>query len=116
VLTTALKYGGFPPRDPYRPGGLLSLGKPGLMDDLFRHAGFREVATTKMVAPFRLPSEHDYLDFIRTAAGPILQLLAKLDSAAQRAAWSEMGAKLAEFRTPSGWEGANELLLTVGRR
>ena len=116
VLTTALKYAGLPPRDPYQPGGLLSLGKPGLIDELFRQAGFREVATTKMAAPFKLPSGHDYLDFIRTAAVPILQILAKLDSAAQQAAWSEMEAKLEEFRTPSGWEGANELLLTVGRR
>jgi SAM-dependent methyltransferase len=31
-------------RGPYQPGGLLSLGKPGLIDDLFRQAGFSRAA------------------------------------------------------------------------
>lgn len=115
VLTTALKHAGLPPPDPYQPGGLLSLGKPGLIDDLFRQAGFREVATTKMAAPFKLSSARNYLDFIRTSAGPVLQILAKLDDAARQAAWAEMESKLEEFNTASGWEGPNELLLTAGR-
>ena len=92
--------------------GLLSLGKPGLINDLFRQAGFTAVATTKVVAPFRLPSVADYLDFIRTSAGPILQILSRLDGGARDAAWAEIEAKLSAFNTPSGWEGPNELLLT----
>jgi ubiquinone/menaquinone biosynthesis C-methylase UbiE len=115
VLTTALQHAGLPQRDPYQPGGLLSLGKPGLIDDLFRQAGFREVATTKMAAPFKLPSAERYLDFIRTSAGPVLQILAKLNEAARQAAWAEMESKLQEFNTAGGWEGPNELLLTAGR-
>ena len=35
-------------RDPFQPGGLLSLGKPGLIDDLFRKARCSAVATTKV--------------------------------------------------------------------
>jgi SAM-dependent methyltransferase len=116
LVSTALKHAGLPPRDPYQPGGLLSLGKPGLVDDLFRQAGFSEVATIKVMAPFRLPSAADYLDFIRTSAGPILQILARLDDVAREAAWVEIETKLSAFNTPSGWEGPNELLLTVGRR
>lgn len=116
LMSTALKHAGLPPRDPYQPGGLLSLGKPGLVDDLFRQAGFLEVATTKVMAPFRLPSAVDYLEFIRTSAGPILQILSRLDDAAREAAWTEIETKLNVFNTPSGWEGPNELLLTVGRR
>lgn len=30
LMSTALKHAGLPPRDPWQPGGLLSLGKPGL--------------------------------------------------------------------------------------
>ena len=109
-------HAGLPPRDPYQPGGLLSLGKPGLIDDLFREAVFSRVATTKVLAQFRLPSAKDYLDFIRTSASPILQMLGRLDDAARDAAWAEIEDKLSAFNTPSGWEGPNELLLTVGRR
>jgi SAM-dependent methyltransferase len=116
LVSTAFKHAGLPPRDPYQPGGVLSLGKPGLIDGLFRQAGFSQVATTKVMAPFRLPSVQDYLDFIRTSASPILQILGRLDEAAANAAWIEIESKLSAFNTPGRWEGPNELLLTVGRR
>lgn len=116
LVATALKHASLPPRDPYQPGGLLSLGKPGLIDELFRQAGFSRVATTKVMAPFRLPSVKDYLDFIRTSASPILQILGRLDATARDAAWVDIEGKLRAFNTTDGWEGPNELLLTVGRR
>lgn len=116
LVSTALKHAGLPPRDPYRPGGLLSLGKPGLIDALFAKAGFSGVTTTKLSAPFRLPRARDYLEFIRTSAGPILQILAKLDDAAREAAWAEIESKLDAFQTGTNWVGPNELLLTVGTK
>ena len=115
-MMTALKHAGLPPRDPYQPGGLMSLGKPGLIETLFGEAGFRDVATTRIAAPFRLPSARAYLDFIRTSAGPILQIIGRLDDAARQRAWDDMEQKLRRFDVPNGWEGPNELLLTVGRR
>jgi hypothetical protein len=116
LVSTAFKHAGLPPPDPYQRGGLLSLGKPGLMDDLFSRAGFSHVATTKVAAPFRLPSVQDYLDFVKTSASPVIQVLAKLDDAGREAAWSEIADNLSRFNTPNGWEGPNELLLTVGQR
>jgi SAM-dependent methyltransferase len=115
LMSTAFKHAGLPPRDPFTPGGLLSLGKPGLLDEMFKSAGFRDVATTKIDAPFRLPSARAYLDFVRASASPIQQILGKLDSAARSAAWNEMEERLKGFETASGWEGPNELLLTAGR-
>jgi hypothetical protein len=97
-------------------GGLLSLGKPGLIEDVFQQAGFSHVATTKLAAPFRLPSVKDYLAFIRDSASPILQILGQLDASAKQAAWAEIETKLSAFNTADGWEGPNELLLTMGRR
>jgi SAM-dependent methyltransferase len=116
LVATACKHAGLPPPDPYRPGGLLSLGKPGLMDELFTRAGFSQVATTKIAAPFRLPSLQDYLDFVRMSASPILQILAPLDEVRREAAWTEIADKLSAFDTSDGWEGPNELRLTVGQR
>lgn len=116
LMSTAAQHAGLAPRDPYQPGGLLSLGKPGLIDELFRAAGFRDVATTRMDAPFRLPSTRDYLNFIRTSASPIQQILSKLDASAREAAWAAMEERLDTFQTPAGWEGPNELLLTAARR
>jgi SAM-dependent methyltransferase len=116
LLSMAFKHAGLPPRDPYQPGGLLSLGKPGLIDELFRQAGFSQVATTKVLAPFRLRSVKHYLDFVRTSASPILQILEQLDKVARDAAWADVESKLSAFNTSTGWEGPNELLLTLGRR
>jgi SAM-dependent methyltransferase len=116
VVATALEHAGLPPPDPGAPGGLLSLGRPGLIDEFFRTAGFADVRTTRRSAVFRLPTAGDYLKFIRTSAGPILQILSKLDDSAREAAWAEIEEKLKIFQHPAGWEGPNELLLTVGSR
>lgn len=116
LMSTALKHAGLPVRDPFRAGGLLSLGQPGRIDALYRSAGFHDVATTALDAPFRLPSVDHYLAFVRSSASPILQILGQLDTAAAEAAWSEMRDRLMAFTTHVGWEGPNELLLTAGRR
>jgi len=116
VVSTAFKHAGLPPRDPFLPGGLLSLGKPGLIDELFARAGFRDVATTRMAAPFTLPAVADYLDFIKSAAAPIVALVERLEPARREAAWLEIADKLRTFETGSGWEGPNELLLTAARK
>ncbi len=116
LMSTVLKHAGLPPRDPYQPGGLLSLGKPGLIDELFQQAGFSQIATTKMVAPFRLPGVQNYLDFIRSSAAPIIGILEKLEAPKRQAAWAEIEDKLKRFDIDAGWEGPNELLLTAARR
>lgn len=115
LMSTARKHAGFPLRDPNLPGGPLSLGKPGLIEKLFEAAGFSGVATTKISAPFRLPSATDYLDFVRTSASPVVEILSHLDPAARQSAWDEIETRLHAFDTVAGWEGPNELLLTVGR-
>ena len=116
LMSTALEHAGLPPRDPFQPGSLLSLGKPGLLEALFREAGFTDVTTSRLDAPFRLLSAEDYLRFVRTSASPIMQLLGQLDAAAQTTAWAAMKDKLQAFQSPSGWAGPNELLLTHGAR
>jgi ubiquinone/menaquinone biosynthesis C-methylase UbiE len=116
LMSTALRHAGLPMPEPYQPGGLLSLGKPGLLDNLFRAAGFHQVATTAMAAPFKLPSAKHYLDFIKASAAPVVEILQRLEPAQRDAAWIDIEAKLSQFNTPSGWEGPNELLLTAARR
>jgi ubiquinone/menaquinone biosynthesis C-methylase UbiE len=116
AMATALAHAGLPPRDPFQPGGLFSLGKPGVIDALFQQAGFREIATTKLAAPFRLPSVKDYVTFLKTSAGPIVQIVQHLAPGQHEAAWAEIEVELGRFNTATGWEGPNELLLTAARR
>ncbi|WKA30955.1 class I SAM-dependent methyltransferase [Bradyrhizobium roseum] len=116
LMSTALRHAGVPPPDPYQSGGLLSLGKPGLIDELFKEAGFLEVATTKVAAPFKLPTVKDYMNFVRTSAGPVIQIVKCMDPATAEAAWADMENALCRYQRPDGWEGPNELLLTAARR
>jgi len=116
LMATALKHAGQPARDPFQPGGLLSLGQPGQLDALFRAAGFQNIASTALEAPFRLPTARHYLDFVRASASPIQHILSRLSPEAADAAWSEMEQRLGIFTTSEGWVGPNELLLTAARR
>ncbi|MBU4181206.1 MAG: class I SAM-dependent methyltransferase [Gammaproteobacteria bacterium] len=116
LMATALRHAGLPPRNPNQPGGLLSLGQPGLCDQLFQSAGFRQVATTALDAPFRLPTARHYLDFVRASASPIQQILGRLEPEAAEAAWADMEERLGKFNMPGGWVGPNELLLTAAQR
>lgn len=116
LMATALRHAGLPARNPNQPGGLLSLGQPGLCDQLFQSAGFRQVATTALDAPFRLPTARHYLDFVRASASPIQQILGRLEPEAAAAAWADMEERLGQFNTPGGWVGPNELLLTAAQR
>lgn len=116
LLQTAFKHAGLEPVDPYQPGGLFSLSKPGYLDELFSGAGFRETTTTAIPATFNLPSAKAYLDFIRCSASPIIRILSTLGEQQKNAAWDEMEDRLETFQTPTGWKGPNELLLTVGKK
>ncbi len=116
LMATALRHAGAAPRDPFQPGGLTSLGRPGHLHDLFKVAGFGSVTTSTMAVPFRLPRTADYLMFIRDAASPVLHILSNLTPAARAAALADMETQLDAFQTADGWVGPNTLLLTVGTR
>lgn len=116
LMRTALRHAGLPPRDPFQPGGLLSLGQPGRVDALFQNAGLRDVATTAVAAPFALRSVDDYIEFVKDAAGPVRDVLGSLAAEAAEAAWADIKAQLRAFDVDGGWCGPNELLLTAGRR
>jgi len=114
LLRTAFKYAGLPAPDPYQPGGLFSVGKPGRLDELFVSAGFEGVSSRALSAPFSLPSANAYLEFIRNSASPIIHILNKVNEPDRASAWAEMEEKLGIFQTANGWQGPNELILTVG--
>ncbi|MFZ2101691.1 MAG: hypothetical protein WAU86_14110, partial [Oricola sp.] len=116
LMSVALKHAGLPMADPFQPGSLFSLGKPGLIDDLFRRAGFADIATTAISAPFVLGSAADYLGFIRASASPVVSILGRLDPAGRERAWAEIETALGRFAGEDGWTGPNELLLSCGTR
>ena len=119
TMRTARKHAGLTVEStsPFTPGTLMSLGKPGLLAQLLSDAGFANINVQPISTPFRLPSSRNYIDFLRSAASPVIEILTPLSGPAQHDAWEDMEAQLNVFNTPSGWVGPNELLLataTVG--
>ena len=97
-------------------GSLMSLGKPGLLEELLQTADFVDVALRYVAAPFYASSAAHYVDFSRASASPLIEILAPLSSAAQQSAWDDMAQRLQVFGTKAGWTGPNELLQCVATR
>ena len=113
TMRTALQHAGLAliSSSPFTPGTLMSLGKPGLLAQLLCDASFVDINVQSVAAPFRLPTSRHYIDFLRSAASPVIEILASLSEVRKRDAWEDMEAHLNVFATPSGWVGPNELLL-----
>lgn len=118
AITTriARRHAGLPPDPAPPPGSLLSLGRPGLMAELLQTSGFEEISVRPLAVPFRVPRSADYLDFVRSAGSPIMDMLRPLSPEGRQAAWDEMQRELDRFATARGWEGPNELLLCAASR
>ena len=104
-----------PPPLPGQPGPF-SLGAPGVLEDAFREAGFRDVETRVVPAPVRLPTTADCVRFERESFGALHQMLAGLDDAGREAAWREIEEELGAFQGPDGFEAPCELVVAVGVR
>ena len=115
TMRTALKHAGLTAKSPFpfTPGTLMSLGKPGLLAQLLTNAGFADINVQPVAAPFRLPTSRHYVEFLRSAASPVIEIIGSLSMPAQRDAWDDMTTQLNVFTTPTGWVGPNELLLAT---
>jgi ubiquinone/menaquinone biosynthesis C-methylase UbiE len=111
TMRTARRHAGLPDADPFAPGSLLSLGRPGLAAQLLHDAGFSQIEVTPLAAPFRTTSVDDYVRFVRTSGSPVIEVLRHLTAAQQAAAWADITHQLDRFTAANGWEGPNELLL-----
>jgi ubiquinone/menaquinone biosynthesis C-methylase UbiE len=116
TMRTARRHAGLPDADPFAPGSLLALGRPGLAAQWLAEAGFSEIDVVPLAAPFRLPRVDDYIDFVRTSGSPVIEILRPLTAAQRADAWSDITRQLGRFSTPQAWLGPNELLLCSASR
>ena len=113
TMAIARRHAGLPPAVSAEPGSLLSLGQPGLLAKLLGEAGFVDITVQPVAAPFKLPSSQHYVNFVRAAGSPIIEMLTECPMEIQQRAWDEMAVALSRFNTDTGWEGPNEL--QIGR-
>lgn len=106
---------GLPPPLPGQPGPF-SLGGPGVLEEAFRAAGFRDVRSRSVSAPLRMPSAAECVRFERESFGALHQMLAVLDEAGREEAWAEIEAALRAFQGPQGFTGPCEMVVAAARK
>ncbi len=104
-----------PPPLPGQPGPF-SLGGPGVLEEAYQKASFRDVQTRLVSAPLRLPSAAECVRFERESFGALHQMLAGLNAAEREAAWQEIEQELRKFEGPHGFEGPCELIVAAGTK
>jgi ubiquinone/menaquinone biosynthesis C-methylase UbiE len=102
-----------PPPLPGQPGPF-SLGNPGVLEEVYRKAGFRDAQTQLIPAPLRMASAAECVRFERESFGALHQMLSGLDEAEREAAWAEIEQELGKFEGPDGFEGPCELVIGTG--
>lgn len=100
---------------PGQPGPF-SLGGPGVLEEAFRKAGFRDVRSQAVPAPVRTKTAAECVRFEKESFGALHQMLAGLDEAGREAAWQEIEDELRKFETPRGFEGPCEMIVGVGTK
>jgi SAM-dependent methyltransferase len=103
------------PPVPGQPGPF-SLGGPGVLEEAFTRAGFRDVTSTRVSAPVLMPTSADCVRFEQESFGALHQMLAGLDAKAKDEAWQEIATELARFQGPDGFQGPCEMIVAVGTK
>ena len=103
------------PPEPGRPGPF-SLGQPGVIEQLFSDAGFRDVAAETVSAPVHLPSAAECLRFERESFGALHQMMAGLGPEEQEETWQEIEKALGQFETSAGFVGPCQIIIASGTK
>jgi SAM-dependent methyltransferase len=106
---------GLPPPVPGQPGPF-SLGSPGVLEAAFQQAGFRNIQSSTVKAPLRMPSAAECVRFERESFGALHQMLSGVNETEREAAWQEIEQAMQQFQTSNGFEGPCELIIAAGER
>jgi SAM-dependent methyltransferase len=99
-----------PPPQPGQPGPF-SLGAPGVLEEAFEAAGFRDIKVEAIAAPIMTASAAECVRFERESFGALHQMLSGVAEADRPAVWDEIETALAPFETADGFAGPCELLV-----
>ena len=95
--------------------GEFRLGAPGLLEDAYRTARFREIFVHTVPTRRRFPSLGEAMQYARGPL-PLRELMARLSHAEQEQAWAEIEQALAQFVGPNGYDSPCELLIGAGTK
>jgi len=104
-----------PPPLPGQPGPF-SLGGPGVAEEAYRTAGFRDVTVDVVESPVRMATAAECVRFEKESFGALHQMLSGLPEPGREEAWAEIGEALAAFEGPDGFTGPCQMLVVTGAK
>jgi ubiquinone/menaquinone biosynthesis C-methylase UbiE len=99
-----------PPPVPGQPGPF-SLGGPGVLEGIFREAGFANPAVRAVPVPHRTTNAAEYVRVAREAFGAFNAMMAQLPPQERESVWNEIEGALRSFESPDGFEVPGECLV-----
>ena len=96
---------------PGQPGPF-SLGDPGVLEGVFRQAGFADPEVRAVPVPSRMASAAEYVRIAREAFGAFNAMMAHLPAQERESVWNEVeGDMRSRFESPGGFEVPGECLV-----
>lgn len=96
--------------------GPFSLGAAGVLEGVFRRAGFAEPEVHAVPAPHGASSAAGYVRVAREAFGGFNAMMAQLPEPERQAAWSEVEGSMRVFESPAGFEAPGECLVAAATK
>jgi len=91
--------------------GPFSLGAPGVLESVFRQAGFANPEICTVPVPHRATSSADYVRVTREAFGGFNAMMAHLPPQERESVWNEVEDSMRSFESPVGFEVPGECLV-----
>ena len=91
--------------------GPFSLGNPGVLEDVFRQAGFTDVEVHAVPVPHKATRAAEYVRVARDAFGAFNAMMAHLPAGERESVWNEVEAEMRHFESPDGFEVPGECLI-----
>ena len=104
-----------PPPVPGQPGPF-SLGAPGVLDGIFREAGFAAPEVHAVPAPHRTANAAEYIRVTREAFGGFNAMMGQLSVQERDSVWDEVEASMRGFESPAGFEAPGECLVAAATK
>jgi SAM-dependent methyltransferase len=109
------RLGNIPPPAPGEPW-MYAFENPGVLEDLYRQAGFLSVSVFTAPVERRFPSAADAVGNMRKGAGDTRELMNRLNEADRELAWAEIEEQFRRFEGPNGCVIPGEILIGAGTK
>jgi len=107
---------GQPPAPASGQPGMFSLSGPGVLEGVYKQAGFSDVAIHAAALRRKFSSLQDAIQAMKGSMAVLQDLMVKLSKADQARAWEQIEKEMSRFVGPNGFDAPGEALIGVGTK